>query len=396
MNKRLLNKNIWILSILIFIPVIFAQEQCVDSDNGINYHIKGEAKGVYGKDNLTGIILGENPNQLSLNYNYSLNYSIFYDHCYDNETSRQLNEAYCDENNTLKSISYNCIYGCQDGACINETIIIEGNLKLVDNNIIIESIKEDYIVEGSLKSEILQHLGKRITSTGYDISSPEKFIIDIIDYEIYPLCNNQICEPGEDYQNCPEDCQLCIEEGEFALKEQICCSGLKWIDSCSVPDIKCQKNQIGYCTNCGNNICGQRENHYNCPSDCPTGIKDNICDAVDDGLCDPDCRPEEDPDCEIIEAPMIMFYIQSLLILIAFVLILISVLLLNYFRSQKIKAESEKKKSKKRQKQAKKINDFFESAVKKGYTKKKIKNMLLNQAWPEKIVNEYCDKFFSK
>ncbi len=46
-----------------------------------------------------------------------------------------------------------------------------------------------------------------------------------------------------------------------------------------------------------NNICEENENSLNCPQDCSTGIKDNICDYKKDGLCDPDCT--EDPDCAL-------------------------------------------------------------------------------------------------
>jgi len=403
MNKKQLRKSIWILLILIFIPVIFAQEsniQCKDSDNGINYYIKGEVKGelkrIYGEDKLVGIIIGSNPNKISLVYNHSLNYSLFYDHCYDNETSKQLNEAYCDENNTIKSISYNCLYGCQDGACITHTITIEGYLKLIGDNIIIQTNNLNYRIIGNLTEEIKQYQGKRTIAAGYNQSTSYELIIYALDYEIFPFCGNQICEQGEDYQNCSQDCQLCIEEGDFALKEQICCSGLKWVDACYILDTKCEKNHTGYCTNCGDNICNQHENNYNCPSDCRTGIKDNICDTMDDGICDPDCKPEKDSNCEIKESPSLLFYIKSLLILIVLALILISILLLLYFRSEKIKLELEKKQSQKRKKYAKKINEFFENAVKQGYPQDQIKKMLIDQAWPEKIVNDYCNKFFKK
>jgi len=38
------------------------------------------------------------------------------------------------------------------------------------------------------------------------------------------------------------------------------------------------------------------ENFMNCPQDCPTGIKDGICDAIKDNRVDPDCKEGVDPD----------------------------------------------------------------------------------------------------
>ncbi len=43
--------------------------------------------------------------------------------------------------------------------------------------------------------------------------------------------------------------------------------------------------------------CGSGENYLNCPEDCQTGSADNICDSVVDGTCDPDCEKTADPDC---------------------------------------------------------------------------------------------------
>ncbi len=38
------------------------------------------------------------------------------------------------------------------------------------------------------------------------------------------------------------------------------------------------------------------ENSLNCPQDCPTGIKDGVCDAAKDNRVDPDCDEGVDPD----------------------------------------------------------------------------------------------------
>jgi hypothetical protein len=50
-------------------------------------------------------------------------------------------------------------------------------------------------------------------------------------------------------------------------------------------------------------VCNPGENYINCPADCTTGIKDGVCDGVVDGRIDPDCIPEADPDY-VPEAPV--------------------------------------------------------------------------------------------
>ena len=52
-----------------------------------------------------------------------------------------------------------------------------------------------------------------------------------------------------------------------------------------------------------NEACEAGENYLNCPEDCNTGSADGICDAVADGRCDPDCEQTADPDCEPAETP---------------------------------------------------------------------------------------------
>jgi len=54
-------------------------------------------------------------------------------------------------------------------------------------------------------------------------------------------------------------------------------------------------------TTCGDSRCVVAENNENCPDDCPTGGKDDLCDGVEDGRCDLDCvatgEEQEDSDC---------------------------------------------------------------------------------------------------
>lgn len=48
---------------------------------------------------------------------------------------------------------------------------------------------------------------------------------------------------------------------------------------------------------CGDGACIPGENNWNCPEDCPSGLRDGFCDGLQDGICDRDCAEGLDPDC---------------------------------------------------------------------------------------------------
>jgi len=58
-------------------------------------------------------------------------------------------------------------------------------------------------------------------------------------------------------------------------------------------EVRCNANQI----------CEPGENYLNCPEDCSTGSADGICDGAADGKCDPDCEAANDADCKSAETP---------------------------------------------------------------------------------------------
>lgn len=66
-----------------------------------------------------------------------------------------------------------------------------------------------------------------------------------------------------------------------------------------------------------NEICESGENYLNCPSDCPTGSKDGICDYASDDICDPDCTDE--PDCGFFQK----FSLKTALIIVIILIIVI-------------------------------------------------------------------------
>jgi len=103
------------------------------------------------------------------------------------------------------------------------------------------------------------------------------------------VCGDGICAVGEDFKICPEDCPSGGEDGYCdGVLDHIC-------------DQDCEMEEDPDCNPkylCGNGICEPNENSRSCMTDCPSGGKDNYCDAFKDGICDPDCITEEDPDCE--------------------------------------------------------------------------------------------------
>ena len=105
-----------------FSIVAAATIACTDSDSGQDYYKRGTATGLYGSGTAKGIIYGEGDgDKFTYRYDPSLNYSIYYDHCFDSATSKQLNEGYCDANGILQSIGTTCPYGCKNGVCVTVT-----------------------------------------------------------------------------------------------------------------------------------------------------------------------------------------------------------------------------------------------------------------------------------
>ncbi|MBU1164826.1 hypothetical protein KKA15_04675 [Patescibacteria group bacterium] len=69
---------------------VVEQNLCTDSDDGLDYNTKGTAN--KGSSSMT-------------------------DHCYS-DGSNKMYEKYCDSNGEIKAETYNCPFGCNDGACL--------------------------------------------------------------------------------------------------------------------------------------------------------------------------------------------------------------------------------------------------------------------------------------
>jgi len=77
-----------------------ATTTCTDSDGGLNYYVKGT---------ISGYLL----------FHSDYNYYEHSDSCSTSQDGNPLNEYYCDSSSAA-STSYNCPYGCSNGACLQQ------------------------------------------------------------------------------------------------------------------------------------------------------------------------------------------------------------------------------------------------------------------------------------
>ncbi len=162
------------------------------------------------------------------------------------------------------------------------------------------------------------------------------------------VCNrNWVCEPGggENYENCPQDCPSGYGDGY--------CDGM--IDGKCDPDCLSWEDSDCQERECGNNICEssqgedyencpedceapvvcrdgicnwlEGENYLVCPEDCPPGKKDGYCDGKDDGECDPDCQVGKDPDCGLGFLAILLNILPYLLAFLLLILVIFFVLI---------------------------------------------------------------------
>jgi hypothetical protein len=130
-------------------------------------------------------------------------------------------------------------------------------------------------------------------------------------------CGNHVCNVGEDFNNCPEDCTSGGGDGYCDREKDDRCDP----DCAEGVDPDCVSAcGDGECFTCENESDALAcENALTCVQDCPTGGKDFICDQASDGICDPDCANGEDPDC----AAGVAWWIWLLLLLVLVIVVVV-------------------------------------------------------------------------
>jgi len=139
------------------------------------------------------------------------------------------------------------------------------------------------------------------------VSDSASFAVsDKVTLTIKPVCNNDgICYADENYKNCPSDCPTGSKDGICdKIKDGRCDPDCKWLED---PDCVCNHNG-----KCDLGV----ENYANCPDDCISGSQDGICDKVKDGRCDPDCTNGEDSDC--VKGDDAKYFLLALLVAATF------------------------------------------------------------------------------
>ena len=125
---------------------------------------------------------------------------------------------------------------------------------------------------------------------------------NVISEQTYPIkvldagriaCGDALCDVGENFQYCPQDCPSGGRDGYCDKQPDGKCDP----DCARTEDPDCVCNRNGVC----DFLLG--ENYASCPQDCPSGEQDAYCDKQADGKCDPDCSPTEDTDCTIAPVP---------------------------------------------------------------------------------------------
>merc|ERR1711943_47990 len=156
------------------------------------------------------------------------------------------------------------------------------------------------------------------TSTSGNVGEDTDYVVVVEDLTAVcenlplPICNNDICEPSETVEECPEDCfnNEC-GDGICSLRENdsVCpqdCGSCDNLPSCG-NDVCDLNENAGSCPDdcsadppCGNGVCDPEENAGSC-DDCavnPTRCGDDLCDPEENGgNCPEDCSNDNPSSC---------------------------------------------------------------------------------------------------
>ena len=165
----------------------------------------------------------------------------------------------------------------------------------------------------------------QLIDENHNVISTQNIPIIRITEPVKAECGNDLCDAGENYQNCPQDCKSGGADG-FCDKEK---------DALCDPD--CARTEDEDCICNDNKVCEKGiENYKNCPSDCPSGSSDAYCDGLSDGVCDPDCSKEQDADCNKVDMMSYLPYLGIGIVMVA------AIVFLGYKKAQARKIEEEK------------------------------------------------------
>lgn len=142
---------------------------------------------------------------------------------------------------------------------------------------------------------------------------------------------------------------------------------------------------------CNNdNICSDYESQINCPQDCASGVNDRFCDGKADNICDPDCLIDQDADCKENETKEIISEEAekpSILALILASLVLVSIIVFGYLEFRNIKNKESLGKNYP-DKYMLRLKAYIEKELNKGFSEKRIRDVLTENGWKEGKVEE--------
>ena len=169
-------------------------------------------------------------------------------HCFYDTTNPYL--SYC---------TSDCPIGttlCPDGSCSNNCLVIDDGFPPCNNN----GQCEDG--EGCTCQDC----------DGKQDTCEEGAVCSYVQGICIGVCGNDICELGEDIDNCPEDC------GEAQCGNGVCEPGE---DALSCPD--------DCAAQCGNGVCEPGEDALSCQDDCTAQCGNGVCEPGETPDCEQDC-----------------------------------------------------------------------------------------------------------
>jgi eight-cysteine-cluster-containing protein len=139
---------------------------------------------------------------------YYSDYGCFVDKCSGN----YIEEGYCEDDVAKKTSMYNCLDGCENGACVN--CAGEGEqFSHVFTNDYPEQCCEG-LTEWSVWMDNTISIGSECYETGLFLATiPVGTCIN---------CGNQICEDDENPCNCPDDCGVSGENSDYTDNTAFC------------------------------------------------------------------------------------------------------------------------------------------------------------------------------